>query len=237
MTSAWHLSKLLVWSVDCLIWGLFPGLQNVPSPILSSLQKGLNSTNKCWTWADTKPQLHTDLQGENFQTAQCGYLNILGMRRDWSWRCLVVLEKHTRPYFTKYLSFSFCSFNSNFSFPTWECYAWNVQIPLICSIFLFLEISPPAAFFNSGLCGPTFSPYAWFSLWVNLSSSILFSKDAWSFQPIVIHTRTIKPTSFPTFCCALNLVIDVLTCLRISSSMLDLDLLSMCEKSNKVHWR
>lgn len=95
----------LIWGLP--IWGLFSGLQNVPSPILSSVQKGFNSTNKCWTWADTKPQQHTDLHGESFHTAQWGYLNILGMRRNWSWRCLVVLEKHVRPYFTKYLYFSF----------------------------------------------------------------------------------------------------------------------------------
>lgn len=53
----------------------------------------------------------------------------------------------------------------------------------------------------------------------------------------VIHTKTIKPVPFPTFCCALNLLIDALTCLKIISSVLDLDLPSMCEKSNKVQWR
>lgn len=41
-------------------------------------------------------------------------------------KALVVLEKHIRPYFTKYLSFSFF-YSKLFSF--WGCYDWNVQIP------------------------------------------------------------------------------------------------------------
>lgn len=105
----------------CLIWGLLylgtvSWAAECSSPILSSVQKGLNSTNKHWTWADTKPQQHADLQGESFQTAQSGYLDIFGMRRNWSWRWMVVLKKHIRPYFTKYLSFSFFSLKRNFFF-------------------------------------------------------------------------------------------------------------------------
>lgn len=42
----------------CLSGGLFSGLQNVPSPIPSSMQKGLHSTSKRWAQANTKSQQH-----------------------------------------------------------------------------------------------------------------------------------------------------------------------------------
>lgn len=72
-----------------------------------------------------------------FQTAQCGYLNILGMKRNCSWRLLVVLKKHIMPYFTKYLSFSF--FHSKlFSFG--GCYDWNVQIPWVCFLLFSIHL-------------------------------------------------------------------------------------------------
>lgn len=40
----------------CLSWGLFSA--NIPSPILSSIQKGLHSTSKHWAQANTKSQQH-----------------------------------------------------------------------------------------------------------------------------------------------------------------------------------
>lgn len=81
-----------------------------------------------------------------FQTAQCGYLNIPGMKRNCNWRLLVVLKKHIMPYFTKYLSFSF--FIANF-FPLGDVMTGMYRFhESVFFSFLFTWTSSLSCFFH-----------------------------------------------------------------------------------------
>lgn len=87
------------------------------------------------------------------------------------------------------IPFSF--FYSKF-FSFWGCYDWNVQIPWVC----FLLFSIPLDFLLQ-LLSPSedsaeqLSVRALFSAWVNVSSSILFSRYACSLQHPYLHTLKI----------------------------------------------
>lgn len=186
---SWHPGKPLVWSGDCLTWGLFPGLQNVPAPSWALCKR-----------ASTQPANAGHEQTWSLSITQCSSRREHSSSTKWlpqhTWHEkeleLKVFggfgETHKALFHQIPLFFFFFFHLKAFFFPIWECYAWNVQIPLICSLayslkFLLQLLSPTADFANQlSLHMPGFS------LWENLSSGILFSRDAWSFQHPQLYT-------------------------------------------------
>lgn len=122
----------------CPIWGLFSGLQNVPSPILNSGQNGLYSTRQRWARADTKSQQHTVLKWERLLSNSTMWLpQHIWPEKELELKAFGGFEETHNALFHQ-IPFFFFFHSKLFSFG--GCYDWNVQIPWVCFLLFSIHL-------------------------------------------------------------------------------------------------